>query len=287
MADGTWSDSLLYNDTYVAHSGHYHPEVSGARNGEAGIPVNTSMHTDSIILTALFFCVLVTIATVRKSWRYTRYMLFNIWHTVRGDAYDLRESIKQERHHWPLLIITLIMVATVTYIGLHTYMHWDAGTLYDYDEQCITIGEAKIFMPNVMRYTAILLLLALWRGFLYLLQHAVNRFIFSRDNRRIWNITMRFLFAMQGILILPIVIVHYLFGASTLVSVAYTVFILILTRFNRFIRTYSIFFGKKRQIFRYFLYLCAFEILPLAILAGLMTIISPISHNIITLAVTQ
>lgn len=287
MANGTWSDSLLYNDTYIAHSGHYHPEISGARNGEAGIPVNASMHIDSIILTALFFCVLITIATLRKSWRYSRYMLFNMWHTVRGDAYDLRESIKQERYHWPLMIITLIMVATVAYIGLHDYMHWEAGTLYDYDKQSVAIGEARISLPNVIRYTAILLLLTLWRACFYMLQHSVNRFLFSRDNRRIWNITVRFQFAMQGMMILPAVIVYYLFEISPLLLVAYTVFILILTRLNRFIRTYSIFFAKKRQIFRYFLYLCTLEIIPLAILAGLMAIIIPISHNIITLAVTQ
>lgn len=283
----TGSDSLFYKDTYIAHSEHYHPEVSGARNGEAGIPADTLMHTDSLILTALFFCVLAAIAAFRKSWRFSRYMLFNIWHTVRGDAYDLRESIKQVRYHWPLTIITLVLMALVIYIAMHTYLHWEPGMLYDYDDKCIKIGETAIFLPNVLRYVAILLLLTLWSGVLYVLQHSVNSFLFSRDNRRIWNITMRFQFALQGILILPAVIIYYLFGTSPLVPIVYTVIIFTLTTLNGFIRTYSIFFSKKGQIIKYFLYLCALEIIPLAILAGLMILIIPLSHTIFTTTISQ
>lgn len=198
-------------------------------------------------------------------------MLRNYWNTPRGDAYDLRESIKKARYHWPLYLISVVLIAAVIYTGMSHYLHWETSNLYDYDQQCLDIMGTKFFLPSLVRYATITGVILLWVIVKTSVQHIANLLLFSHDSRRLWSITIKFYFAMLGVLILPAFIAHILLQLHPLNLVTYTVIIFTLAKFNGFIRTYTIFFSKKSNYFKYFLYLCALEIMPLAILAGILT----------------
>lgn len=267
------SDTLYYKESYISHTPYYHTEASGGRNGEAGIPVSTSLPTDSLVLTVFFIFALIITGIFRRSWRYTRFMLRNYWNTARGDAYDLRESIKESRYHWPLPLITIALLSTAVYIGMSHYLQWETSNLYDYDQQCLNIMGTKLYTPNLIRYgiiTGVLLLFFILKASA---QHITNLFLFNVDSRRLWGITINFQFAMLGALILPALIVHFLLHLPPVYVLTYTVIIFTLTKINGFIRTYTIFFSKKSSFFKYFLYLCTLEIMPIAILAGTLVVI--------------
>ena len=264
------SDTLFYKESYISHTPYYHEEVSGGRSGEAGIPVSTTLPTDSLVLTVFFIFAIAIIGIFRRSWRYTRFMLHNYWNTARWEAYDLRESIKEARYHWPLYVISIVLIASVVYIGMSHYLQWETSALYEYDEQCLDIMGTKLFIPNIIRYAIITGELLLFFAFKASVQHIANLFFFSHDNRRLWGITIRFHFAILGVLILPALIAHILLHLHPINLLAYTVIIFTLTKINGFIRTYTIFFSKKSLYFKYFLYLCALEIMPIAILAGIL-----------------
>jgi hypothetical protein len=78
---------------------------------------------------------------------------------------------------------------------------------------------------------------------------------------------------MLGALILPALIIHFLMHLPPVYILTYTVIIFTLTKINGFIRTYTIFFSKKSSYFKYFFYLCTLEIMPLAIIAGILVVI--------------
>lgn len=265
------SDTLFYKESYISHTPYYHTEASGGRSGEAGIPVSTTLPTDSLVLTVLFIFALIIIGIFRRSWRYTRFMLRNYWNTARDDAYDLRESIKESRYHWPLYAISTVLIASVVYIGMSHYLQWETGNLYEYDQQCLDIMGTKLFIPNIIRYAIIAGILSAWFIAKPSVQHIANIFLFSHDSRRLWSITIKFHFAMLGVLILPAFIAHILLNLHPINLIIYTVIIFTLTKINGFIRTYTIFFSKKEQFFKYFLYLCTLEIMPIAILVGILT----------------
>lgn len=267
------SDTLYYKESYISHTPYYHTEASGGRNGEAGIPVSTSLPTDSLVLTVFFIFALIITGIFRRSWRYTRFMLRNYWNTARGDAYDLRESIKESRYHWPLPLITIALLSTAVYIGMSHYLQWETSNLYDYDQQCLNIMDTKLFLPNLIRYgiiTGVLLLFFILKASA---QRITNMMLYNLDSRRLWSITINFQFAMLGILLLPALIVHFLLHLPPVYVLTYTVIIFTLTKINGFIRTYTIFFSKKSSYFKYFLYLCTLEIMPIAILAGTLVVI--------------
>lgn len=264
------SDTLYYKESYISHTPYYHTEASGGRNGEAGIPVSTTLPTDSLVLTVFFIFGIIIIGAFRRSWRYTRFMLRNYWNTARGDAYDLRESLKEARHHWPLPFITTVLLATVVYLGMSHYLQWETRALYEYDQQCLDIMGTKLYIPNLIRYATITGIFLLYIVLKVSVQHIANLFLFNNDSRRLWSIIIKFHFVMLGVLILPALIVQYLFHLQPIYLLAYTVIIFILTKINGFIRTYTIFFSKKSNYFKYFLYLCALEIMPMAILAGIL-----------------
>ena len=264
------SDTLFYKESYISHTPYYHEEVSGGRNGEAGIPVSTTLPTDSLVLTVFFILTAIVIAIFRRTWRYTGFMLRNYWNTARSDAYDLRESIRQSRYHWPLHLISVGLFSSVIYVGMSHYMQWETGNLYEYDQQCLDIMGTKLYIPNLIRLAIITGIVLLWYLVKSSVQYIVNHSFFNSESCKLWNITTQFHTTVLGVLILPMFAAHILLHLHPLILITYTVIIFTLTKFNGFIRTYTIFFSKKSLYFKYFLYLCALEIMPLAILAGIL-----------------
>ena len=102
----------------------------------------------------------------------------------------------------------------------------------------------------------------------------MNWVFFGKQSRQQWWKTWLYLTALEGVALFPLVLLLVYLDISpqawlvTLLIVAITIKIL------TFYKAFCIFFRQTRFYLQFFLYLCALELMPMASLAGLMSMLS-------------
>lgn len=244
-------DSLkIYEQTYIRESPHYHEEIPGYRDGEAGIPLQYHLTSDDYVVSGMCLCILLSLVMAARSWNFTVFQFSTLFRTPREDSIELRETTRELQYQLYFWVQEIFLMALLSYSVMHQYFGNDY-IVNDYEQLGIF---AAIFLAYKMLKV--------------LLQAMVLPVYFKRSKRHYWRITRIFLTAVEGALLLPIMLAHCLVPIDTQTTLICASTLFTVVTFLRYLKAFSTFFKKNAAIMQFFLYLCTLEIVPLALLIG-------------------
>lgn len=253
----------IYEEGFVKQTPYYHQEVSPVMDGEAGEPLSYSIANDSIVGMSVIFCILVTILTTAHSWRFIAFSLRNLFRTYKGNTGEMRETVNEMQYLLFLCIQGLLLFALFAY-SLTRHFIGDDYAVTDYTVMGIYLGA----------FAAYSLLVEILHDFMLPI-------FYDKTQRKRARHARLFLTAGQGILMLPVMLMHLYFHLDTEITLNIVLGIVSVTLLLRFYKAFCIFFRKKHLFLQFFLYLCTLEAVPLLLLTGiLLTIANYLKINI-------
>ena len=117
----------------------------------------------------------------------------------------------------------------------------------------------------ILLFLAMLVVYWLMKSGLYSLTNLV--FFDGKRNRQFLDVVF-YIFALQGVVLMPVVLLLVYFGLSLQNVLYFFVFVIVLGKIWAFYKSYVIFFRQNGGFLQIILYFCALEIVPLAALAG-------------------
>ena len=109
-------------------------------------------------------------------------------------------------------------------------------------------------------YLAVMIGYFIAKGLLYTL---VNKVFFGSKKNRQWFKTMLFISSMEGVILLPAVLLQAYFGMSEKSVIIYFIIVLFFVKILTFFKCYAVFFRTNVVKLQIILYFCALEIVPL------------------------
>lgn len=246
------TDTIYYKEQYVSGTPYYHGELTGAPVGESGTPIAFSIAGDGYISIALCLCMLLSILVASHSWRFTSFQFRNLFRTPRVNSVHLRETAKEMQYQVYFILQSVLLLGVLSFSVVNTHLEGDLPCSPYIFLGCTTTLFAVFFFVRDM------------------MQRMVNLVYFDKFQRQMYGVARLFIMAVYGALLLPVTLLHVYLqidSHNTLISVFLVLFACLLLRFYK---TWSIFFRKNGNLFGYFLYLCTLEIVPLALLMGIL-----------------
>ena len=243
-------NDTIYRESFFKASPFFHEEVPVDRLGVAGDSVPYSIANDSVVTMALVFCILVSLLMISRSWRLICYQTKELFRAPRENSVELRESADEMRYQ------TYFCLQGVILLGILSY------------SIAADMLEAKyIFGHHIMLgiFSAVFAAYYLVREGLTLTVHSV---FFEKRQRHLDNISRLYFMAVQGALLLPLVLLYVYFQLSVEVTLKLTFAALALPMLLQAYKVYNIFFRKSHAIVPFFMYMACLEAVPLTLLAG-------------------
>lgn len=244
-------DSLkIYEQTYIRESPHYHEEIPGYRDGEAGIPLQYHLTSDDYVVSGLCLCILLSLVAAARSWNFTVFQISTLFRTPREDSIELRETTHEMQYQLYFWMQEVFLMALLAYSVMHQYFG-DDYIVNDY----IQLG---IFAVIILAYKILK----------SMLQIMVLPVYYRRSKRNYWRIVRTFLTAVEGALLLPVMLAHCLIPLDTTTTLICASALFAVVIFLRYLKAFNTFFKKNAAIMQFLLYLCTMEVVPLALLIG-------------------
>ena len=237
-----------YREIFFSKDSLLHPELKAGRFGVAGDPVPYTIKNDDLISSLLLACFIIIIwAFIRvRSFFVKELKNFFYLHRIQVVNY---ETTRELRYQLLLVLQTGLLLSVLFYLYVVHYMA---------DTFILTSQFLLIWI-----YLLVFLAYFLVKTLLYSLIH----FVFWDGKKNVqWMHAFVLLVSMEGILLLPVVLLLVYVELPLELMAVLTVFVLVFVKFLSFYKSYNIFFrqiGFKLQIFLYF---CALEIMPIVIL---------------------
>lgn len=242
-----------YKESYFKADTLFHPELNGGRMGIPGDPVPYRAANDDVISISLLFCFMVTVLVVARSMRFTIVQIKDIFYNYREDSVEKKETAHEVYYQLFLCIQAGLLFA----LSFFFYAQETISETYILPTEYSLMG---VFFLIFIGYFALKELFYAW----------VHLTFFDARQRRQSMVSRLFLTAMEGVLMLPAILVHTYFGMSVISLLIYSLSVIILTKILSFYKTYSIFFREKALFLQNFLYFCTLEAIPLAMLWGIL-----------------
>ena len=242
-----------YRESFFKTDTLLHPELNGGRMGIPGDPVPYNPANDDVIACTLLVCFMLTVLVVSRSVKFIIIQVKDIFYPVREDSIEMKETANEVNYQFLLCIQTGILLSMAFFYYAQNYI----AETYILQSEYELVG---IFMAILVGYFLIKELILRW----------VHWTFFNKSQQHASNISRLFLTAMEGVLMLPNVLVHIYFSMSATSLLYTTIIIVAIIRLVSFYKVYSIFFRKKGSFLQIFLYFCTLEAIPLAILWGLL-----------------
>ena len=244
---------LYYRENSFPGDSLFHTELPGKQSGMVGDDVPYSFRGDDV-MTALLLLNLV-LAVVATS-----FSRDSIVKQVRSFLYTIR-SENQETHGSLLLQLLSMQTCLLLAVAYHIYV-------VHFQQPTFTIDAPYLL---VLIYFAVFTAFFLLRITAYSI---VNNVFFDSKKNQQWIKGLIFITAMEGVAILPAVILQVYSGLSIQTVVYYFVFILVLAKILTFYKAWLIFFRQISIFLQIILYLCALELIPLLSLWGILASIT-------------
>lgn len=246
--------SLVYKNSFFAKDSLLNTEVYG-RQGIAGDPVPYSLHQDSVMSSVIIIATLFMLFCMRRASKFFAFQFRNFFRVVRNDSSMVKEAASDTRNLLVLSFYGAIVLALVFFSYSNEYI----------SETYITKSEYAlmgIFLADIVGC-----------GIAELLLHTtVSNVFFDKERRSQWTTTKLFAWSLQGICLMPVLMLVAYFGLDTDNAIIYTLIVIVLVKIILFYKAFQIFFGKIGDFLQFFLYLCTLEIIPALILWGVLLI---------------
>lgn len=250
-----WEDvPVYYKETFFSNDSLFQTEFTGMRNGVQGVAVPYSMRSDpyiAIMLLAFIFLSTVICSRMRDMIKRKFETLF---HTLTfASEKDTTAEIYGQ------LALNLMSAMLISFL-MFSYVQIYVSDTYLLPTEYHLMG---LFLALVVGYKLIDALLGL----------IVTSVFWSGKQNLQYIKSKTFIGAMEGIMLLLLVMVRVYFELSTVHTIFSFVFVLVVVKFLTFYKCYVIFFKQRGGFIQFFLYLCALEIIPLGVLwtAAMMT----------------
>lgn len=243
-------NDTIYKESFFKASPFYHEEVPASRLGVAGDSVPYSIANDSVVTMALVFCILISMLTIARSWRLICYQTKELFRTPRENSVELRETADEMRYQTYFCLQGVILLGILAYSTAVNYL----GTDYIFGHYTMLGIFSAIFSAYYMV-----------REGLTLIVHSV---FFEKRQRHLDNISRLYFMAVQGALLLPLVLLHVYFQLNTEVTLKMAFFALAIPMLLQASKVYNIFFRKNHAIVQFIMYVACLEAVPLTLLGG-------------------
>lgn len=220
-----------------------------------GIPAPYSIQNDDFITSLLYATVLISIVAFSQSRDFIARELRSFFRTSRYSSnYDyFTETAIEVRFQFFLGFQTCLMLAHATFLFVSHYLPCKTTVTAHHNFFLVLVGS---FMAYFLAKS--------------ILQAVVGWVYFEPQENRMWQKSQLFLFAVEGLPLLPIVLMLCYFSMTFIAAGILIVAVLILVKILTFYRCYSIFFSKNRPRLQIFLYFCTLEIVPMVALYGIL-----------------
>ena len=245
-----------YKETYFTSDSLMHPELNGGRMGIAGDPIPYLVSNDSVMTGVLLAFVILTILVVSRSMRFIAYQFKNFMYPGHSyESIEYKETAGEVNYQFFLCFQTVVLFSLSCY-----YCLVDSTTeTYVVD----TYQLLGLFFLSVFGIFMLKELFYVWANWTFFSSHQIGESVRTR----------LFLTSFEGVLLLPIVLLYTFFGLPTNILLISTAFVILFVKILSFYKVYRIFFQRKAYFLQFFLYFCTLEIVPLAILGGVLMLI--------------
>lgn len=247
-----------YRQTFFDGNHFMHPEVSASRLGVQEAPLPYRLRTDdgiTAIVLVLFMLMLVIFSKSKKALLKQAKELFNPpreYHNLFNDEPD------NQQHSIGVLVCLALLTLSLQLFSLNGQ-------------------ESYLITTPVVPYLTLLLnvlIVTVYYLFKKLSYRFVNWIFFDKTKNKKWQETYSFTYAIEGLLLFPLVLLTIYFDLNTLHAWLYIGFVVFLTRIILLYETYIIFFPKIHGILHLIVYFCALEITPLLMLCRVLAFIN-------------
>lgn len=240
-----------YKESFFSTDTLFHPELNGGRVGVAGDPVPYTLRSDDVITMLLLGCFIVGLVAFSKSWNFISRQAKRFFYVPRSaDGTDSETSV-EIRFQFFLVLQTALLLALLQYFYTQEYI----GTTFILSSQYQLIA---IYFGVNMGYFIL-------KALLY---HGVCSVFFGVRKSVQWLRSLVFIIGMEGVSLLPLVLLQVYFNLSMQSAIIYVIIILLFVKILTFYKTFIIFFRRNSAFLQIILYFCALEVVPLAVLCG-------------------
>ena len=213
--------------------------------GMPGEPLPYLLHSDWMITTILFLCILLSSLAVSKEKKYLlqRFKMF----FVRRERSSMFDDITASDFRYNLFLI----FHTCLLLGICVYHY------YSYHQPELFANSSHGWLLGLFT-----LGICLFLGLKSMLYQFINWIFYQKERNSTWMTSFFNLLIGLGILLLPTVLVIVYFDISSQNSLYTVSFLLILAKISLFWKCFSNFFEKIHGALHLILYFCALEILP-------------------------
>lgn len=246
------TDTLYYKEQYVSGTPYYHGELTGVPVGESGTPIPFSVVNDGYVSIAIYVCLLMSILVASRSWNFTSFQFRNIFRAPRVNSIHMRETAKEMQYQVYFVMQSVFLLGVLSFSFVNANLQGDLPC-----SPYILLGG----------------FCALFAVFFFLremMQRMVNMVYFEKVDRQMFGVARLFIMAVYGALLLPVTLIYFYLQNDTSVTLFSVCLVLLVCLLLRFYKAWSIFFKKNGNLFGFFLYLCTLEIVPLALLTGVL-----------------
>ena len=245
-----------YRESFFSKDSLFHPELKGGRMGVAGDPVPYTVAGDDFVTTLLLLCFLLACVAFSKSRHFILRQAKTFFRTPSFGTTVITETSNELRFQLFLALQTCLLVA----IGYFIYSRASISDTFTIDQyQVISIYAgfvAVYFLLKAMLYSVV--------GWVF----------FDRKKNEQWMKSYLFLVSCEGVMLFPVIMLMTYFDLSLDAAMIYALVVIGLVKILSFYKIYIIFFRRNGAFLQIFLYFCALEMVPFAVLIGGLVLMS-------------
>lgn len=224
--------------------------------GIAGDPIPYLVSNDSLMTSVLLAFFILTILVVSRSMRFIAYQFKSFVYPGRSyNSIEYKETAGEVNYQF------FLCLQTVALLSLSCFYCMVDTTKETYVVE--TYQLLGLFFLSVFGIFILKELFYMWANWTFFSSHQIGESVRTR----------LFITSFEGVLLLPVVLVYTFFALPTKILLISTVLIIGFTKLLSFYKVYRIFFQRKAYFLQFFLYFCTLEIVPLAILGGILMLI--------------
>lgn len=243
-------EAYLLNDTLI--------QTQSAESNTFGVTAKPAPYTisgDNIITGLLIASFIIALISVANSRRFIARQAKKFFRTPNDRTTPLTETTNEIRFQIFLVVLTCLLGAIIFFFYTLEYVTDTFVLSSQYQMVAIYFG---IFVTYFLMK--------------FILYAIVNWVFFNRQQNERWLKSQLFVGSMEGLLIFPAVLLLVYFDLSVKTTIIYALCVIIFIKILSFYKCYVIFFRKLSAFLQFFLYFCALEIIPIAILYGFLVL---------------
>lgn len=230
--------------------------VALSEQGERGDNRPYSMRNDNALTILLLLSFILTVVAVARS---KQTIVRDVKHFFRGSREDDRDfQFRLSRFFSLMALLNCVMLAVSTGAFAEQLPFYDVAMAETQFE------GSQMLVVGILFLLFIAYFLVKWMAY-----SVVNSVFFGNKKSLQWSQAFVVVTALEGILIIPLVLLLIYFDLSVKSALIYFISVLFLNKILSIYKGWNIFFRQNGRYLQFFLYFCALEIAPLLAFGGL------------------